>query len=47
VLLRSHAVGQQGIDVAGTVPEVEIIKLGSGTAIALGLDLELKSRCQM
>jgi hypothetical protein len=47
MLLRSHTVGQQGINVASTVPKVETIKLRSGAAIALGLDFEFESRCQM
>lgn len=47
MLLCSKTLCQQGIDVAGAVPEVELIKLLFGIELDLGLDLQLETRRQV
>lgn len=47
VLLRGHAIGQQDIDVAALIPEIEVIKPVSSINITLGLDLELETSGQV
>jgi hypothetical protein len=47
VLLRGHAIGQQDIDIAALIPEIEVIKPVSSINITLGLDLELETSGQV